>query len=187
MHFHVFLGQIRLLICLQVSFHTTGVFITMFKYSCWLKMCLRSDGFVLLNRYFPVLWRFTWEQTLLEGVCVLVHCTYFLTGSSVTMMVVHVSHGPDSEPPQRVTLGPAWDWTRDQWIWRSQAGYQTFGHAFTKQRIYWPSSPAACSSTHKIFVAANGMAKYETILQETVLWAPADVHQLNVSHFFAQN
>lgn len=111
-----FLGQLKLLFYLHVSFHTTGVFITMFKYSCWLKKSLRSYGFVLLNRYFPVLWRLTWDQTLPEGVCMLVlssSCTYFLTGSWMTTMVVHVSHGPDSEPPQRVTFGPAWYWTRD--------------------------------------------------------------------------
>lgn len=40
-------------------------------------------------------------------------CIYFLTGSSVMVTVVHVSHGLASEQPQRVTLGPASDWTRD--------------------------------------------------------------------------
>lgn len=115
MLFQVYTGQLGSLFCLHVP--STGVWITMFKYSCWLtKMCLRSHKFAMLIRYLPVLWRFTWDQTLLEGVCVLVRsysCTYFLTGSSVTVTVVRVSHGPDSEPPQRVTLGPAWSWTRD--------------------------------------------------------------------------
>lgn len=61
-----------------------------------------------------VLWRFTWDQTLLESV--LVHsysCIYFLTGSSVMMMVVHVSHGLAPEQPRRVTLGLVSGWTRE--------------------------------------------------------------------------
>lgn len=40
-------------------------------------------------------------------------CIYFLTGSSVMVTVVRVSHGLASEQPQRVTLGPASNWTRD--------------------------------------------------------------------------
>lgn len=69
MLFQVFTGQLGSLFCLHVP--STGVWITMFKYSCWLtKMCLRSHKFAMLIRYLPVLWRFTWDQTLLEGVCV---------------------------------------------------------------------------------------------------------------------
>lgn len=40
-------------------------------------------------------------------------CIYFLTGSAVMVTVVRVSHGLASEQPQRVTLGPASNWTRD--------------------------------------------------------------------------
>lgn len=116
---HFFMGRLRLF-CLNVSFHTTGVFITTNTAADWLK-CVWVR--ISLHCWTATLPSFGGspgtEHYWKVCVCVLLHsysCTYFLTGSSVTLTVVHVSHGPDSVPPQRVTLGPAWDWTRESWV-----------------------------------------------------------------------
>lgn len=72
------------------SLYCIVVFVPDSQFVC--RTCVSAAGIP------PVLCRLTWEQPLLEGR--LVHCLssiYFLTGSSVMLMVVRVSHGLASE------------------------------------------------------------------------------------------